>query len=182
MMICEIILEINRPTNTKFVDGMVWIGDHFIGSLRRPDATYTLDQAIAIAVNLIKRADRSPAVSEQIKLLNPASNVSFVLYNSDYTGISVLKQLGTTPETKYNVEYMLKTISQNLFPYRDQILFMIDDNPRRIDIKDPEEYEKFPEKIKNYINRNLKATPQSSPRTYSAGPPRNVPSKNKTIK
>lgn len=151
-LICEteIVFEKNISTDVPFIDGTIWSGDHF----SQRSAARGGEDVLRRAIRLLAEFNQSQLKNE-IAAIPPEKNETFLLYDPTYFGVSVMKQLGTLPTGKKTVAYVLKTISNTLYPKEKQKLYMIDNTPRKFNRSD---YQNFPLDIKRYIIQTWQTT------------------------
>jgi hypothetical protein len=144
-ILCEttLIIDENRYTNIPFIDGTIWVGDHFTQRKNERGGA----EALKRALRLFAKFNQHPLKNE-VAAIPPEQNETFVLYEPSYFGISILKKLEALPSGKPTTAYVLKTVGDNLYPMERQRLYMLDNNPRRFNRND---YQNFPLDVKRYI-------------------------------
>jgi hypothetical protein len=144
-IICEtvIVIDENRSTDIPFIDGTIWVGDHFLQRSSARGGT----NAVKRAIGLVAKFNQTQLKNE-IAAIPPENQETFLLYDPTYFGVSVIKQFATLPNRKKTVAYVLKTVSDTLYPKERQKLYMIDENPRKFNHND---YKNFPLDVKRYI-------------------------------
>jgi hypothetical protein len=151
-ILCEttLVIDENKHTNIPFIDGTIWLGDHF--SQRTSERGG--DETMRRALRLFAKFNQLPLKNE-IAAVPPENKETFVLYEPSYFGISILKKLETLPSRNPTTAYVLKTVGDNLYPMEGQKLYMLDSQPRRFNRND---YQNFPLDVKRYMiqtwNRN----------------------------
>lgn len=151
-VICEteIVIDENKSTDIPFIDGTIWVGDHFMQRSFSRGGENSLKRAIRLVAKF-----NQTQLKNEIAAIPPQNEETFLLYDPTYFGISVIKQLATLPNGKKTIAYVLKTVSDTLYPKEKQRLYMMDSNPRKFNHND---YKNFPLDVKRYIIQTWKDT------------------------